>query len=135
MIVAAPADVAPNTPALLMLPMLVGPTDQITEELNVLVPVTVALHVEVCPEEIVEGEQATVTPVMVGVEVPPPPELEPGPPPQPLNKAPLPRAVKIMELKRTRQEILLRNRSIVAVPLTKERQIGQRGDHFLCVDL
>ena len=119
MIVAVPAEVALKTPVLLMLPMLVGLTVHVAAELKVPVPVTVALHVELCPEEIVEGEQATATAVMVGVEVPPPPELEPGPPPQPVSTTPLPRVAKVMELKRTRQQILLRSRSIDAVPLTK----------------
>src|SRR5579883_1402543 len=49
---------------------------QVTAVLKLPVPVTVAEHWLVWPEETVEGEQLTVTPVMVevGVDPPPPPQ-------------------------------------------------------------
>jgi hypothetical protein len=46
-IVAVPAPVGVNTPALLTVPMLVGLTDHVTEELKLPVPFTVGVQADV----------------------------------------------------------------------------------------
>jgi hypothetical protein len=78
--VAVPVAAGVYTPAALTVPMLVGPTDQVTEELKLPVPITVGTQADVWFVYSEVGEQFTATDVIVelagGV---PPPEL---PPPQ-----------------------------------------------------
>jgi hypothetical protein len=64
--VAVPADVGVKAPALLILPMFEGPTDQLTELLKDPVPVTVGVQVDVWVVRMDEGEQLTETEVIIG---------------------------------------------------------------------
>jgi hypothetical protein len=63
--VAAPAPLGVKTPALLTPPMAEGLTDQLTELLKLPIPVTVGEQVDVWFVWIDEGEQSTVTEVIV----------------------------------------------------------------------
>jgi hypothetical protein len=64
--VALPAVAGEKTPALLIAPILVGLTDQVTDVLKLPVPVTVGVQDEVCVVRMEAGEQATDTEVIVG---------------------------------------------------------------------
>ena len=66
--VVTPPEGAVNKPELEMVPALAV---QVTPELKFPVPITVAEHWLVCPYRMVEGEQVTVTEVIV--DDPPPP--------------------------------------------------------------
>jgi hypothetical protein len=89
MIVAVPVPAGVNTPALVTVPMLVGLTDHVTEELKLPVPFTVGVQVDVCVVRMDVGEQLTETDVIVGETggVPPPPL---PPPPQPATTVKIP---------------------------------------------
>ncbi len=77
---AVPAPAGVKTPALLMAPMLEGLTDQVTPELKLPDPVTVAVHVEVWDVRIEFEEQLAATDEIVagGVIAPPPPQPVPA---------------------------------------------------------
>jgi hypothetical protein len=60
------ATVTVALPALLIAPILVGLTDQVTDVLKLPVPVTVGVQDEVCVVRMEAGEQATDTEVIVG---------------------------------------------------------------------
>lgn len=64
-IVAVPAADAVKSPALLMLPMVAGLTDQETVWLGLLVPWTVGLHWSVAPTSTLADAQVTLTEVTV----------------------------------------------------------------------
>jgi hypothetical protein len=65
MMVAVPALVGVNTPETLIVPTLVGLTDQVTEELKLPVPATVGVQVEVCVVRMDAGEHVTDTELTV----------------------------------------------------------------------
>ncbi|HEV2487589.1 MAG TPA: hypothetical protein VGT08_18860 [Terracidiphilus sp.] len=64
-IVAVPVATGVKTPALLTVPIFVGLTDHVTAELKLPVPVTLAVHAEVCVVRIAVGTHATETDVIV----------------------------------------------------------------------
>jgi len=117
-IVAVPAAEGVNTPALLTVPMLVGLTDHVTEELKLPVPLTVDVQVDVCVVRIEAGEQLTVTDVIVGGWKPPP-EFPPPPPQLESNMQPARLAIamnRVLTCERTRQKVLPRSRCMGAAP-------------------
>ncbi|HMD99763.1 MAG TPA: hypothetical protein VKM93_20845 [Terriglobia bacterium] len=64
-IVAVPPAAGVKTPALLTVPILVGPTDHVTEGLKLPVPTTVGVQVDVWVVRMDAGAQATEMEVMV----------------------------------------------------------------------
>jgi hypothetical protein len=58
---AVPDPLGVNTPELLTVPAIDGLTDQVTAELKLPVPVTFAVHADVCVFKMALGEHETVT--------------------------------------------------------------------------
>ena len=58
---AVPGPLGVNTPELLTVPAIDGLTDQVTAELKLPVPVTPAVHADVCVFKMALGEHETVT--------------------------------------------------------------------------
>jgi hypothetical protein len=64
--VSTPAPPGVNTPVALIAPTVVGPIDQLTAVIGLLVPITVAVQAVVCIVVIEAGKHETLTAVTVG---------------------------------------------------------------------